>query len=115
MANLTDISLVRQFFQDYLVPAAAALRDRGVVLLPVPVRSAAEHDASSWYVDVSQREPEFISLVDENLESRLGRLWNLQSLPEIEGLAHPLVELVEHLGNTKTGPSDLSPFMYVMY
>jgi hypothetical protein len=108
----TERRRVRRFFARRVVPAAEALRGRGVRFFA----RRPEPEAASFWVDVPEGEPEFTLLADpEACERALRDLWEEQGLPELAELAHPLIELARHLEVREEEAGEVSPFVYVMY
>jgi hypothetical protein len=109
--NAADESRVRRFFTDRLVPAAQALRARGVQFFPL----AADPAASSWYVPPPPESEDFVALDESRYADLMRDMWQAQGLPELAGLADPLMELSTRLELQAEQTPDISPYVYVMY
>jgi hypothetical protein len=108
--NSTDERAVRRFFTERLVPAAEALRARGVRLFPL----GGEAERESWY-EGPPAEPDFVTLGEAEVEAALREHWRARGLPELAALAGPLLELAASLEVHEEQTPDISPFVYVMY
>jgi hypothetical protein len=108
--NSTDDRSIRRFFAERLVPAAEALRARGVRFFPL----GPEPEAESWY-EGPPRDADFVTLAETDIETALRARWEAQGLPEIAALAAPLLELAASLEVHEEQTPDISPFVYVMY
>ena len=106
----TDTRAIEVFYERHLLPAAEALRERGVRFFP----RGPEPDAESWY-EAPPTGPDFRSLDASEIEAALRSLWEGQSLPELAELAAPLLELARTLEVDEEQTGDVSPFVYVMY
>lgn len=108
--NSTDERAVRRLFAERLVPAAEALRARGVRFFPV----GPEPEAESWY-EGPPTDADFMTLRDVDVEAALRARWKAQALPELAQLAAALLELARSLEVHEEQTPDISPFVYVMY
>jgi len=106
----TDANRLRRFFRKRLVPAAEALRARGVSFFPL----GPEPEPDSWYTG-PPTEPKFTSLNVDECEAALHELWQGQDLPELAELASEMMNLAKHLEVQEEESEDISPFVYVMY
>lgn len=106
----TDERRLERFYRTRLVPAAEALRARGVSLFPLGPDDASE----SWYVG-PPREPKFATLEVEACEDALRELWQENDRPELAALAEELMEIARRLEVRDEDSADVSPFVYVMY
>ena len=109
-ANPALAAEIDAFFSDWLVPAAAQMRARGVRFFA----TRPDHETETWYVD-----PVDMSRYDgsENLED-LREIWEAQGLTELCGLFVPLAELaarVNQQGNPESGDGRLSSTLYEMF
>jgi hypothetical protein len=98
------------FFERELVPAARALRERGVSFFPAGADPAAptywrRRDDAGDYLD---------TLDPEETADRLRVLW--ADHPELLALVDPLLELARAMEREagEQGP-ELSPYVYAMY
>ena len=110
MSWIEDRRLER-FFRRLLVPAATALRERGVRFFP----SGPEAEQESWYSEVPADEPEFGEIDAEQIGEILSAHWQEQGLPELAELGVPLQRLARQLKGSEEESADVSPFVYVMY
>ena len=106
--NSTDEKTLRRFHAEKVVPAAEALRARGVRFFAL----GPEDEAESWYVALPEDEPDFQEIDEAALANALRERWEAQQLPE---LAAPLLELSASLEVTEEETPKISPFVYVMY
>jgi len=107
----TDEAILRRFHAEKIVPAAEALRARGVRFFAL----GPEPEAASWYVELPENEPDFQEIDEAALADALRQRWEAQELPELAALAGPLVELSRSLEVAEEDTPDISPFVYVMY
>ena len=107
----TDEKILRRFFAEKLVPAAEALRARGVRFFPL----GPEAESGTWYVPVPEGEPDFFEVDEAALAEILRERWEVESFPELAALATPLIKLSSQLEVTEKEMPDISPFVYVMY
>ncbi len=101
---------LRAFFRDRLVPAAAALRARGVELFPLSPDAGAD---SYW--ETPAEGDEFEELDPDAIASALDARWESLGLDELRALVEPLMALARELEVTEEPTSEVSPFVYVMY
>ncbi len=83
----TDEETLRRFHAEKVVPAAEALRARGVRFFAL----GPEDDAESWYVAPPEDEPDFLEIDEAALADALRQRWEAQELPELAALAAPLL------------------------
>ncbi len=103
---------LRAFFDERLVPAARALRRRGVRFFP----SGPDDGQSSWYLDYPPDTPELVELDAADARAQLERLWSAEGHPELVALAGPLADLADQLdARAVEQTDDISPFIYVMF
>ena len=107
----TDEKILRCFFAENLVPAAEALRARGVRFFPL----GPEAETETWYVPVPEGEPDFFEIDEAALAEILHERWEAECFPELAALAMSLLELSGQLEVTEENMPDISPFVYVMY
>jgi hypothetical protein len=108
--EVSDGTLAR-FHAERILPAADAVRGRGVELL-APGR---DPEAASYWV-ARDAEAELVVRLDQaRLADELARLWELRGLPELAALSGPLAELSEALAEAAEDPQDVSPFIYTIY
>jgi hypothetical protein len=107
--NSTDERLLRRFWVNRVLPAAEALRRRGVRFFPL-----GPEPGDSWYhgppAAADFRRPDERALARE-----LAARWEAEGLPELAALASPLEELAGQLEISEEETPDISPFVYVMY
>ncbi len=106
-----DRRLVENFWSQRLIPAAEALRARGVTLL----ERRPDPQVASYYTPWRGSAVPFTTLEPDAWESMLRRLWLDQGLPELAALAGPLMELSRRLKVPEEEDADVSPFIYVMF
>jgi hypothetical protein len=101
---------LRAFFRDRLVPAAEALRARGVELFPLSSDAGAD---SYWETPAAG--DEFEELDPDAIARALEARWQGLDLAELRDLVEPLMALARELEVTEEPTSEVSPFVYVMY
>jgi TorA maturation chaperone TorD len=102
---------LQQFFSRHVVPAAEALRARGVEFFPM----GPDAERESWYEDGPSDQPDLFQYESAQAAEKLAAHWASQDLPEVEALAQPLLELARMLEVKEEDSEDLSSFVYVMY
>jgi hypothetical protein len=102
--------LLQQFWTEQLVPAAEALRARGVHFFELRPDAAAK----TYYSRPDESEP-FFTIEPRECESLLKEMWKRQELPELVELAGSLVALAKPLAPAADVEGDVSPFIYVMF
>lgn len=102
---------LRRFFKSELIPAADALRKRGVELFPL----GPDPDRESYWEPAPENEPDFIEVAPEDFGAGLEARWNAEELPELAALAASLMTLANELEIHQEQSEGLSPFVYVMY
>jgi hypothetical protein len=105
----TDDRLLRRFWTARVVPAAEALRRRGVRFFPL-----GPEPAETWY-EGPPAAPDFRRPEEGALGAELAFRWNAEGFPELAALAAPLEELAGQLEIGEEPTPDISPFVYVMY
>jgi hypothetical protein len=99
---------LRRFFQERIVPAARALRERGVSFFPVEPDPAA---ASYW--TARQSGEGYVFAVGEDVASELHELWHEH--PELQALAGDLAAMTRTLAERRDESADVSSFIYAMF
>jgi hypothetical protein len=99
---------LRGFFEDRILPAAAALRERGVAFFPL----APDRNATTYW---SERPADagYVFQIGENLAGELHALW--REHPELQALADDLARMASAMAERRDQSSDVSPFIYAMY
>jgi hypothetical protein len=105
-----NLKLLHQFWTERLVPAAEALRARGVRFFEL-----APDAAATTYYSPAVEHDQFFTIEPENCEALLKEMWQRQQLPELAELAGPLAALSKPLAPTADDHGDVSPFIYVMF
>jgi carbamoyltransferase len=103
-----QVRRLKRFFAEFLVPAATALRQRGVLLLVLE----ADPQAQTYYESYVEREPGVGDA--QELVAGLAEIWKSQDLPELVDLVRPLQELTVEL-SVDDDDNALSPFIYAMF
>ena len=107
----SDEKALKRFFAEKLVPAAEALRGRGVGFFA----TGPDGDAASWYEPPPDAEPDFEAIDESALDRALRERWGAEGLPELVALAALLLELSRTLEIAEVETPEISPFVYVMY
>lgn len=107
----TDAEQLRAYFADELVPAARALRERGVTFFA----QRPDGHADSWYVDAATAEPDLFEVEADDAERTLREMWLSEGVPELAALAASLMQLAGDVRLDEDQSAEVSPFMYVMY
>jgi hypothetical protein len=99
---------LRRFFHERLVPAAAALRERGVEFFALaPDRTRASYWSSR------PRGEGYIFQIGDDLAGELHALW--REYPELRALADELAEMTRGLAERREESADVSSFIYAMF
>jgi hypothetical protein len=108
LTDETGEAELRRFFEERVVPAAAALRGRGVSFFPlVPDRTATTY----WTARPS--DAGYIFQIGENLAGELHLMW--REHPEIQALADDLARMADAMAERRDQSAAVSPFIYAMY
>jgi hypothetical protein len=99
---------LRQFFQDRIVPAANALRERGVFFFAL-----APDRTQHTYWSKRSRGEGYIFQVGDDLEGQLREMW--RACPELQALADDLATMARAMGERREQPADVSSFIYAMF
>jgi hypothetical protein len=110
-ANAEQDELLREFFQQRLVPLADRLSARGVRFFPL----GPEPDDPDWWVHMPSDEPELVELDATDFATALRGLWEEQGLGELAEHAEAFVALSRELEIDIEQTSDVSPEIYVMH
>ena len=110
-ADPATTKLLDKFWSQQLLPAAEALRTRGVRFF----ETAPDAKADSYYTSHEPSADPFIKLEPADWEKLLRDMWQKEGFPELASLAHPLMELAAKLKLRDAEQSDVSPFIYVMF
>ena len=100
---------LRRFYEDYLVPAGAAVVERGERFWDEPDNRA------TYYEEYKEWDETGSAMTVEEIFAALGRLWEDQDLPELAGLVAPLAELAAELAARGEEQDAPSPFIYAMF
>jgi hypothetical protein len=108
---LTDETRERElerFFHERIVPAALALRERGVEFFAL-APDRAQH--SYW----GSRQPGegYVFQMGDDLAGELHAIW--RDHPELQALASELAELTRGLADRREESADVSSFIYAMF
>ena len=97
-----------RFFHERLVPAARALRERGVSFFALmPDR------AQRSYWNVRPRDEGYVFQVSDDLESELRAMW--RDYPELVALADDLAAMTRTMAERPEESADVSSFIYAMF
>jgi hypothetical protein len=99
---------LRRFFEDRIVPAATALRDRGVSFFAM----APESEATTYWTERSQ-DAEYVFQIGEDLGGEMHLMW--REHPELVALADDLARIARAMVETRDQSGEVSPFIYAMY
>jgi hypothetical protein len=108
---LTDEERSRElhrFFHERLVPAALALRERGVSFFALTPERA---DRSYW--NVRPHDEGYIFQLGDDLESQLREMW--RDYPELVALADDLAAMSRTMAERREESADISSFIYAMF
>jgi hypothetical protein len=99
---------LHEFFQKRLVPAADALRGRGVEFF----EAAPERGRHSYW---NSRPPgeSYIFAIGDDLAGELHSLW--RGTPELQALADDLASMARMMAEHRTESADVSSFIYAMF
>ena len=99
---------LRRFFHDRIVPAAEAMRERGVSFFALaPDRTVASY----WNARPSGES--YIFTVEDDLAGQLHEMW--RDHPELLALGSDLAALARTLGERREESADVSSFIYAMF
>ena len=110
-ADPATTRLLDKFWNQQLLPAAQALRARGVSFF----EAAPDAKATSYYTSHQSSADPFVKLEPADWEQLMRDMWQQEGFPELAALATPLMELAEKLKLPDAEQSDVSPFIYVMF
>jgi hypothetical protein len=99
---------LRKFFEDRIVPAAAALRERGVSFFAL----APDRNATTYWTE-RPSDAGYVFQIGENLAGELHALWH--DHPELQALADDLARMTSAMAERRDQSSAVSPFIYAMY
>ena len=99
---------LRRFFQDRIVPAAEALRGRGVSFFPL----APERGATSYW-NSRPRGQAYVFAIGDDVGAELRELWHEH--PELRALADDLAAMTRALAERRQESADVSSFIYAMF
>jgi hypothetical protein len=108
LTNETHERDLSRFFIDRIVPAAVALRERGVeffALAPDRMRTSywqARHKGESYVFEIS-----------DDLASELHQMW--REYPELRAVADDLARMTELLAERREESAEVSSFIYAMF
>lgn len=99
---------LRQFFHEHIVPAAQALRDRGVSFFALePDRTESSH----WNTRPSGEG--YIFTIGDDIAGELHEMW--REYPELQALAGDLASMTRTLAERREESADVSSFIYAMF
>ena len=101
--------LARQFFEQYLLPAAERLRQRGIDPLAQPALVCG-----TWY-SRPEGATELVELREEDFAHWLTEHWRREGLEELLPLVEPLLTLARELQPDAEMTGEVSPFIYQMF
>jgi hypothetical protein len=105
-----DVTLAR-FHAERILPAADAVRARGVELL-APGR---DPEAATYWVARAPGAGLVVRMERARIAYELARRWEARGLPELAALGGPLMELSAALAEAVEEPQEVSPFIYTIY
>jgi len=108
---LTDDSRERElrcFFRERIVPAAEALRERGVSFFALEPNRG---QLSYW----NSRPPggDYIFEISDDLRRELHQMW--REYPELQALADDLASITRTMAERREESADVSSFIYAMF
>lgn len=109
--------LIRDFFDDELVPAARRLQQANNPLFPL----GADASQSTYYAareKTSMTPEDFVVFGPDSLEDlpdALAQLWGGQGAAELAALAVTLGRVAQAVHRVEDQRAEVSPFMYVMF
>ncbi|HEY7407125.1 MAG TPA: hypothetical protein VH638_02580 [Gemmatimonadaceae bacterium] len=108
MTDDTQERELRRFFHDRIVPAAEALRTRGVSFF------ALEPDrARSSYWTERPRGEGYVFAIGDDLAGELHEMW--RDHPELRALADDLAAMTRALAERREESAEVSSFIYAMF
>jgi hypothetical protein len=111
MAGGQHDALLKDFWAKHMLPAADALRKRGVTFFATGPDPRAQ---TYWHEHAATSNP-FYEIDPARAEAELRDMWQKQGYPELANLAGPLAKLAPKLEPKKEDAGDVSPFIYVMF
>lgn len=99
---------LRRFFHERVVPAAAAMRERGVSFFAL----APDRTQTSYWSERPRGEG-YIFQIGDDLEGELRELW--RDDPELRGLADDLADMTRTMAEPRQESADVSSFIYAMF
>ena len=99
---------LRQFFQDRIVPAAEALRARGISFFALEPDRATTSD---W--KARPRGEAYIFAIGDDVAGELHTMW--REHPELQALADDLAAMTRALAERREESADVSSFIYAMF
>ena len=108
MTDDTRDAELRRFFRERVVPAAEALRGRGVAFF------ALEPDRSTTsYWNTRPAGEGYVFDVGDDLAGELHEMW--REHPELQALASDLAAMARTMAERGEVPADVSAFIYAMF
>ena len=99
---------LRRFFDERIVPAAEALRERGVEFFALtPDRT------QSSYWQTRTRGEGYVFQISDELAGELHTLW--RDHPQLQALAEEIADMTRALAERREEPADVSSFIYAMF
>jgi hypothetical protein len=108
LTDETRAEELRRFFHDRIVPAAMALRERGVELFAL----APDRAQRSYWHDRPRGEG-YVFRIGEDLAGELHAMWRDQ--PELQALAADLAGMSAVTSERAEQTTDVSSFIYAMF
>ena len=108
MTDDTRDAELRRFFRERIVPAAGALRGRGVSFFAL-----APDRAASSYWSTRTRGEGYVFEIGDNLAGELHEMW--REHPELQALADELAAMARTLADRREESADVSSFIYAMF
>jgi len=99
---------LRRFFHERIVPAAEAMRERGVSFFAL----APDRTQTSYWRQRPRHEG-YIFQIGDDLEGALRELW--REHPELRALADDLADMTRRMAERRRDSADVSSFIYAMF
>jgi hypothetical protein len=99
---------LRRFFHERIVPAASALRERGIEFFAL-----APDRARPSYWTARPREEEYVFQISDNLAAELRELWRAH--PELEAFSDQFAAMARELAERREESAQVSSFIYAMF
>ena len=99
---------LRRFFRERIVPAAEAMRERGVSFFAL----APDRTQTSYWSERPRFEG-YIFQIGDDLEGELRELW--REYPELQALSDDLAAMTRTMAERRQESADVSSFIYAMF